>query len=186
MEEMIAEAQRLFDAHENSFERVLLSSRLLDDALTPMGWMLSLDAAYSIVLFVVCVEEAVSMRSRHHLSHWETYELIYFRMLNSTAVPSFFVSSVISCVLQRRHVWSDTYVRLSIALVFPAIVTHCLVGAAVFFPIVGVILCAGCAFEVWSRRSFASGKGSRLNVVALSCGLSPVSPLTSPSLWRSP
>ncbi|CUE61964.1 transmembrane protein, putative [Bodo saltans] len=149
-------ANQLFDDDPVSFERVLLTSRLLDDALTPVSWILFLDGVYCIVLFFVSLVAALHLKQKQpSMSHWVVYEVFYFKLLNSSASASFVVSAWVACTLQRQPLRSNKMFLLSIMLIAPPLVTHVVPGIFVFAPLLLLPLVMSIAFEFWTRRRYA-------------------------------
>lgn len=157
----IQQAQVVFIHHESSFQRIILSSRMLDDALTPMGWMLFLDAVYTFILLIFSIVDAAESAKMQQLSAWSTYEVMYFRVVNSTALSSFLVSSCVACILQRKPIRSSAYCWFAFLMLLPPLLTHCLMGFVLFAPVLLPILAVVLWFEQWSRKKFRTGKTSR-------------------------
>jgi len=57
----LQKAFAVFDEEQESFEDVLLESRRLDEALTPLSWILFFDAIYTLVIFAVSVRQTQEM-----------------------------------------------------------------------------------------------------------------------------
>ena len=168
LKKLVGEAVELFRAHPACFERVALETRFLDDSLTPRGWMLLLDAIYCIVLFIFSIDDGTARAKGK--SPWITYEVVYFRILNSTALSSFLVSSVVRCILTRQPVLKSTYVRIGLVILFPAILTHCLPACVVYFPIIAPIVMIGIVVERAARAAFSASKKRNMYVSFLARG----------------
>ena len=101
--ESMARCLAVLDNDDDSFERVLFASRMVDSAMTPMRWVLFVDFLYCVALVLVSLVDAINQQRTQYLSFWATYELFYFRLLNSSTIPCFAVSSVLSAILSGKQ-----------------------------------------------------------------------------------
>ncbi len=137
------------------FEYALLPSRTLDVRLVPVPIVLVANLLYCTILVVVCVGGQLSddATSTSQLSWFDAYQVIYFQILNSTAVGSLLVDAVVRVTLRRRDdfrlklLLQSPYVCAAIVLILPALVTHCVIGAVLYawiiVPLVGLPLFIG-------------------------------------------
>lgn len=154
--------KKVFDEEQESFEDVLFESRMIDEALTPLSWILFFDAIYTLVLLFVSMRETFQVAEQQTLTPFQLYEALYFPVVNSTALPSFLVSSWVACVLQRRPIYTDKYFLLAALLALPPFLTHCAIGCFLGAPIILPLLAFAFFFEHQTRHRYRTRNAKSL------------------------
>ena len=138
----------LRDALPEYFEYALLPSRTLDVRLVPVPIVLVANLFYCVVFVLMCIggQAGSSTNDAQPLSWFDRYQVVYFQILNSTAVGSLLVDSVVRVTLRRRHdfklmlLLQNPYVCASLLLILPPLITHCLIGAVLYVWVIGPLL----------------------------------------------
>ena len=176
LEDATATAHRVFLDHGLAFEHIVFASRAIDNVLTPKLVMLGLDGIYCVVLFIACAVEAhgsdaFQPKSWRGSSAWFTYQVLYFRVINSSSVSALLIGALLrlSLVPVRRGL-DKMMVIAPLVILLPVLATHCLAGFAVFLPLMGPVVVLMVLIERFARRhnSLLVRAASRvlLNVVA--------------------
>ena len=201
----------LVATHPHCFEYAALPSRYIDDSLTPDTVLLTISFVQCVITLIVFVVDVVR-RGRHgsdnekQLSRFQTYECVFFLLMNSPLPSSLLVGAVARADLggsalhsqtarsKLSNIAADPYVIFCALILCCPMVTHIIPGLVLYgwltIPLLGVPILVEyqlrCRLTVQTRLAVGARFVSRVVILfAVSSALSLSYNLSAAYIWSA-